>query len=144
MSWAAHRARPWQGGYRRSTLGCFPPRSTAWRRFDLSSSRSTKLKPLPVNGSRQEYLPRRFEVGAGLVAGGCSAVRTFPRVAAKIKTAIPAPRIFARRHAGADRDRADAHVTVIDVPAFFEGIERAAAAELRHGRYQSATAPREQ
>ncbi len=37
-----------------------------------------------------------------------------------------------RRHAGAERDRADAHVTVIDVPAFIRGIERAAAGEGGH------------
>ncbi len=98
---------------------------------------SLKIRLGPV---RQEHLPRRFEVGAGLVEGGCSAVRTFPRVAARIKTAIPAPGIFARWHAGSDRDRADAHVTVIDVPAFVGSIERAAAGELGHAlskRYPS-------
>jgi hypothetical protein len=60
------------------------------------------------------------------------AVCTFPRMAAGIEPAIPAPRIFARRQAGADRDRADAHVTVEHVPAFVGGIERAAAGELGH------------
>jgi hypothetical protein len=36
------------------------------------------------------------------------------------------------RDAGADRDRADAHVTVVSVPAFLAGIGRAAAGEYGH------------
>ena len=39
----------------------------------------------------------------------------------------PSPRVFAMRHANAQRGRADAHVTVKDVPAFVGGIEIAAA-----------------
>jgi hypothetical protein len=34
--------------------------------------------------------------------------------------------------AAADRDRADAHVTVVDVPAFLAGIGRSAAGEFGH------------
>jgi hypothetical protein len=56
----------------------------------------------------------------------------------RIKTASPDPEIFARRHTGAERDRADAHVTVKDVPAFIGSFQIAAAGELGHGRHQSA------
>jgi hypothetical protein len=41
-------------------------------------------------------------------------------------------------------NRADAHITIKDVPAFVGGVGRAAAGEFGHGRYQSATAPAEQ
>jgi hypothetical protein len=58
--------------------------------------------------------------------------RYFSRVTAGIEPAGPGPGIFAGRHAGANRDRADAHVTVIDVPAFVGGF-RIAAAEGGHG-----------
>ena len=51
-------------------------------------------------------------------------------MAARIEAAVPAPGIFPGRHAGAERDHADPHVAVIDVPAFFTGIERVAAGEL--------------
>ncbi len=34
--------------------------------------------------------------------------------------------------ARSDRDRADAHVTVIDMPAFVAGVGRAAAGEVGH------------
>jgi hypothetical protein len=36
------------------------------------------------------------------------------------------------RIAAADRDRADAHVTIVDVPAFLAGISRSAAGEFGH------------
>jgi len=51
---------------------------------------------------------------------------------AGVEAAGPSPWIFAGWHAGAERDRADAHVIVIDVPAFIRGIERAAAGESGH------------
>jgi hypothetical protein len=53
-------------------------------------------------------------------------------MAAGIEAACPAPRIFPGRHAGAERDRAHAHVTVEHVPAFVGGVWRAAAGELGH------------
>jgi hypothetical protein len=40
-------------------------------------------------------------------------------------------------NAGAYRDRADADVTVIDVPAVLGGIWRSAAGELGHGPIQA-------
>jgi hypothetical protein len=46
---------------------------------------------------------------------------------AQARTIGPAPWIFAMRGAGPERDRAHAHVTVIDVPAFVGSIESAAA-----------------
>src|SRR6266436_6884509 len=54
-------------------------------------------------------------------------------MAAGIEAASPGPWILARWHAGADRDRAHAHVTIVDVPAFVGGIGIAAAGELGHG-----------
>ena len=53
-------------------------------------------------------------------------------MAAGIKTARPAPRIFAGRHAGAESDRAHAYVTEIDMPAFVAGITIAAAGKFGH------------
>ena len=44
-----------------------------------------------------------------------------------------------RWNAGADRDRADVNVTVIDVPAFVGGFQIAAAGKLGHDVNQSAT-----
>ena len=72
------------------------------------------------------------QAGAGLVEGGCSAACTFTGMTAGIEPAIPSPRVFVMRDAGADRDLADAHVTVINVPAFLTGIGRAAAGEFGH------------
>jgi hypothetical protein len=40
------------------------------------------------------------------------------------------------RNAGAERDRSDVHVAVVDVPAFFAGIGRTAADEGGHGTHQ--------
>jgi hypothetical protein len=37
------------------------------------------------------------------------------------------------RHTGADRDRTDAHVAVVDVPTFVTGFKIAAAGEIGHG-----------
>jgi hypothetical protein len=65
-----------------------------------------------------------------LVEGLSGTVGTFSRVTAGIEPAIPTPRIFVRRNAGADRDRADAHITIVDVPV--GSIERAAAGEGGH------------
>ena len=99
---------------------------------------------ISVGSIGQKHSPCILEFDAGLVERGRGAIRTFPRVAAGIKTAIPASRIFTRRHSGADRDRAHAHVTVMDVPTFVGSIGRSTAGGLGHGRYQSATAPWEQ
>src|SRR5258706_14904074 len=75
---------------------------------------------------RQEYSACCLEGGARLVEGLRGAVHTFPRMAARIEPASPTPRIFARGHAGAERDCAGSHVTIVDVPAFVGSIESAA------------------
>src|SRR6478672_4343386 len=87
---------------------------------------------ISVGSIGQKHSPCILEVGAGLVEGLSGTVGTFSRVTAGIEPAIPTPRIFVRRNAGADRDRADAHVTIVDVPAFVGSIERAAAGEGGH------------
>src|SRR6266446_7117355 len=51
---------------------------------------------------------------------------------ARTKTAMPLPRISAVRLAGAVRNRADPHVSVVDVPAFLAGVSRSAAGERGH------------
>jgi hypothetical protein len=51
---------------------------------------------------------------------------------AGIEAARPAPWIFVEGNANALRDRPRVHVTIIDVPAFFAGIGRAAAREFGH------------
>ena len=48
---------------------------------------------------------------------------------ARIEAAIPAPRILVVRDAGADSNRPDLDVTIIDVPASLGGVDRAAASE---------------
>jgi hypothetical protein len=67
-----------------------------------------------------------------LVKGGGRAVKVLAWFTARVEATNPAPRILMVRSAGADRDRADVDVTVIDVPAIFAfGI--AAAGKLGHG-----------
>jgi len=70
---------------------------------------------------RQRNLPRGFEIGAGFVEAGGGSVLMFARMAARIETATPLPRIFVMREAAAARDRAGVHVTIVDVPAFPHG-----------------------
>src|SRR5260221_14640350 len=53
---------------------------------------------------------------------------------ARIEAAGPLPRVGAVRVAGADRDRAHAHVRVVDVPAFRWGILRSATDESGQAR----------
>jgi len=58
--------------------------------------------------------------------------RAFPRMRAGIETTVPLPWICTFRIAPANRDRADAHVTVEDVPAFIAGVVRSAAGKGGH------------
>ena len=104
---------------RRQSLAGLPHRIFARGPIPLSAP-SLKIRfRLP----REKHSPCILEFDAGLVEGGRSAVGTFPRVTAGIEPASPAPRIFARRHAGAGRDRAETHVAIEHVPAFVRGIE---------------------
>jgi hypothetical protein len=75
---------------------------------------------------------RGFEIGAGFVEAGGGSVLMFARMAARIETAMPFPRVFVMRVAAADRDRTGEHVTIVDVPAFLTGIGRSAAGEGGH------------
>jgi hypothetical protein len=61
-------------------------------------------------------------------------------MATGIEAASPGSWIFARRHAGADCDRADPHVAIKDVPAFIGGIEGTAAGEFGHGAIKASRA----
>jgi hypothetical protein len=67
----------------------------------------------------------------------------FARVRSWIETAMPLPRIFIMRVAAADRDRADAHVTIVDVPAFLRGSGRSAAGEFGHAALKRGLTKRE-
>ncbi len=80
----------------------------------------------------QKHSPGILEFDAGLIEGGSRAARALCRMAAGIEAASPAPRVFVMRNAGADRDRAHAHVTKVDVPTFVGSIGRAAAGEGKH------------
>jgi hypothetical protein len=53
-------------------------------------------------------------------------------VQAGIETTVPLPWICTVRIARANRDRADAHVAVEDVPAFIAGVVRSAAGKGGH------------
>ena len=68
-----------------------------------------------------------------MVEGRGSAVAIFTRPASWIETADPAPRILIVWNAGSDRDRANAYIAVIDVPAFLSAFVVAAAGEDGHG-----------
>jgi hypothetical protein len=59
------------------------------------------------------------------------AARAFAWSTARIEAAAPLPRVLIMRVAGADRDRADVQVTVVDVPAFVD-FRIAAAGESGH------------
>jgi hypothetical protein len=51
---------------------------------------------------------------------------------ARVEAARPSPRIFVEANASANLDRADMHITEIDVPAFLAGVSRSAAGEFGH------------
>jgi hypothetical protein len=93
------------------------------------SAPGLKIRFRPI---RQKHSPRILEIEPGPGRNWQLRRRYIPQVTAGIEAARPAPRIFMGRNAGPDRDRADAHVTILDVPAFFGGLERAAAGELGH------------
>jgi hypothetical protein len=59
---------------------------------------------------RQKDLPCGFEIGAGLVEGGCRAAMVFAGGRARIEAAVSLPWTGIVRVAGADRNRADMHV----------------------------------
>jgi hypothetical protein len=82
---------------------------------------------------RQEHLPCCLEVGADPIEGGGCAAGAFPRMAPPAEPTSPAAWIFMMRNAGAERDRADADVTIKDVPAFVGSFQIAAAGEFGHG-----------
>ena len=88
---------------------------------------------------RQEHARRGLEVGAGLVEGGGGAALVLARMRARIEAAPPFPRNGVVRVAGADRDRADADVAKVDLPAFVAGFEmrrrvRTGMASLKRGQ----------
>jgi hypothetical protein len=60
------------------------------------------------------------------------AARALAWSTARIEAAAPFPGVLIMRVAGADCDRADVHVTVVDVPAFLEDFRIAAAGERGH------------
>ncbi len=102
-----------------------PIETTIFLRSPIAlSAPGLKIRFRPV---RQENCPSLFEIGAGLVKGLGGAAAALRGMAARIEATGPGPWIFVMRGASADCDRTDAHVSVIDVPAFVRGIERAAA-----------------
>jgi hypothetical protein len=56
----------------------------------------------------------------------------FARMRTRIEAATPFPGVSVKRVADASCDGADAHVTIIDVPAFLAGVSRSAAGEFGH------------
>ena len=126
----------------------FQPRSGTWapvRRHPLASIEApiflcrkiplvAPFLKISVGSIGQKHSPCILEFDAGPVETGGRAVGTFRGVTAGIEATSPAPRVFVRRNAGPDRDRADPHVAKVDVPAFVGCIERATAGELGHVR----------
>jgi hypothetical protein len=81
-----------------------------------------------------EKVPPGFlEINSRLVEGGGRAGRAFPWIAARIEAAAPAARVGVGRIARAHGDRADAHVTAVDLPGLFRGIKTHSRAS-GHGR----------
>jgi hypothetical protein len=81
---------------------------------------------------RQEHAPCGFEVGARLVERSRGAALMFAGMGPRLKPAAPAPRVGIGWVARADRDRADAHVAVVDQPGLLMGVRVAAAYEGGH------------
>jgi len=135
-AWAPHQGTRF---LRRHLFASLPHGIFALSPIALRAPR-LKIGLCPV---RQKHPPGLLKIGAGPVERGRGAVGAFPRMGAGIEAAGPLPRIFARRHASAERNHAHAHVTVKDVPAFVGSIERAAAGKgghepLKRGRTHSA------
>jgi hypothetical protein len=81
---------------------------------------------------RQKDLPCGFEIGAGLVEGGCRAAMVFAGGRARIEAAVPLPWIGIVRVAGAGAIVPTCTSPKIDMPAFFAGTGRTAAGEGGH------------
>jgi hypothetical protein len=86
------------------------------------SLRTVRQVPLP---SGCEFGPRHLKVGRG-------AIFAHAPMRQRIEAAVPSPLIFVDRDARTDRDRPDAGVAVIDVPAILI-VGGAAAGEFGHG-----------
>src|SRR5712664_907758 len=76
--------------------------------------------------------PGALEIGAGLVEGCGGIALMFARMRTRIEAATPFPWVGVVRIADAPRDRPDADIAVVDVPAFLAGIGRPAAGEGGH------------
>jgi hypothetical protein len=81
---------------------------------------------------RQEHAPGGLEGAARLVERDRGAALMFAGMGSRIKPAAPTPRIGIGWIARAERDRADAHVTVVDLPGLVRGVTIAAAGEDGH------------
>jgi hypothetical protein len=96
---------------------------------------------------RQEHQPRAPEISTGLLEGRGGVGLMFTRMRSRIETAAPFPLIGVMRIAAADRDRADMHIPVVDVPAFLSVVCGSAAGEfwhaaLKRGTWRKANRPR--
>jgi hypothetical protein len=85
-----------------------------------------------LSPSRQEHAPCGFEGRARLVERRRGAALMFAGMGSRIKPAAPAPRIGVGWIARAERDRADAHIAVVDLPGLLRGVRVAAASEGGH------------
>jgi hypothetical protein len=93
---------------------------------------------------RQKPGPGGSKIGAGSLERLGGSVLVFARVGSRVEAALPSPGILIVRDAAAERDGADVHIAVIDVPAFLSGFVVAAAGEsghalLKRGRCLQAT-----
>jgi hypothetical protein len=85
-----------------------------------------------IGQCRQERLPCGLKVGARQVEGLSRAIPILPDLGSRVEAEDPAPLINIDRSAGAERDRADMDIAVVDVPAFLAGVSRSATGELGH------------
>src|SRR6266702_2429665 len=138
---SSHLARPFwaSNGRFQPRLATSAPVWATYARADRSGDISLLSSPADLamlenrlRSASREHSPRCFEVFAGLVEGLRGAVCAFSRMAARIEATSPAPRVFVMRNSSAERDRVDAHVAVIDVPAFVGSVGREPAGEGGH------------
>jgi hypothetical protein len=66
---------------------------------------------------REIFSPCGFEGGPRLIEARRSVFDMPAAMRQRVEAALPAPLVNIDRHAGAERDRTDLHIAIVDVPA---------------------------
>jgi hypothetical protein len=129
---AARAAHPAVRLLRRQQFAAFPHRVL----FGGPVAGITPPLKMRFGHCREEHLPGGIKIGARQVEGLGRAVPVFPDLGPRVEAEDSAPLIDVDRSAGADRDRADMDVAVIEVPAV-RALGIAAASEGGHPRIEA-------